>query len=150
MLFFISLTANACITNLLQEVIPFADGYSFSQEILIIISAMTDKLMNSDKNCVITVEVIFVKEDDYIVAYCPSLQLTGYGHTEGEARESFEIELNIFLEETSKKGTLEKYLLGNGWILQKVPEFNYQPPKIKAPVTGVTLKQEQLAIPVYC
>lgn len=109
---------------------------------------MTNNIMKSDSKCEVLVEVTFVKEEKYIVAYCPALQLTGYGYTEEEAKKSFETELDIFLEETTKRGSLEKYLLENGWILQRVPKFSYKPPRTKISTVGIMLKQEQFAIPV--
>ena len=76
----------------------------------------------------INVEVIIVKEDEYFVAYCPSLELSAYGDSKESALRSFDKEVKIFLDETHKRGTLEKYLLKNGWKLQQKPEIRYEPP----------------------
>jgi predicted RNase H-like HicB family nuclease len=64
-----------------------------------------------------TVEIIVVKEDDFFVAYCPALELSGYGDTIEKAKKSFETEIKVFFEETHQRGTLERYLLKNGWSL---------------------------------
>ena len=76
------------------------------------------------------VDVVILKEDEYFVAYCPALELSAYGKKEKEALASFKNEINIFIEETAKKGTLEKYLLKQGWKLQQTPKIKYQPPKL--------------------
>ena len=78
----------------------------------------------------VDLNVLFVKEGDYIVAYCPALELSSYGDNEDEAKSAFEASLKIFLDETSRKGTLEKVLLKLGWSLTQVPEIRYEPPKL--------------------
>jgi hypothetical protein len=55
--------------------------------------------------------------------------LSSYGKTEKEVRKNFDTELEIFLEETEKRGTLEKILLKLGWCLKQAPSPNYIPPK---------------------
>lgn len=76
--------------------------------------------------------VVIVKEGDYFVAYCPPLELSSYGKTEAEARAAFEEAMQIFVEETERKGTLEKVLLNLGWTLRKKPTPEYQPPQLQA------------------
>jgi len=86
--------------------------------------------INKDnKNFSIEVEIIILKEGKYFVAYCPALELSSYGKSQSKALSAFEENLGIFLEETLKKQTLEKVLLGLGWILQQKPKANYQPPR---------------------
>lgn len=79
----------------------------------------------------INVKVIIVQEDDYFVAYCPALEVSGYADTIEKAKISFDEEMKIFLSETVSRGTLEKYLLKMGWRLRQFPEFNYEPPKFQ-------------------
>lgn len=50
--------------------------------------------MNSDKNH----PVIFFRENNLVIAYCPTLELSGYGYSEKEARDSFDIVLSEFLK----------------------------------------------------
>ncbi|HUX56294.1 MAG TPA: hypothetical protein VMV77_04930 [Bacteroidales bacterium] len=75
------------------------------------------------------IEVALGKQGDFFVAYCPALELSSYGKTEDEARNNFETEVAIFIEETEKTGTLEKILLRLGWCLRRLPEPKYMPPK---------------------
>lgn len=86
----------------------------------------------------IEVDIFIAKDGDYFVAYCPALNLSSYGRTAQEATDSFKIDLEIFVEETGRKGTLEKYLLQNGWNLQL---HNYTPPKTVPDTSFKTIEQ---------
>jgi hypothetical protein len=77
----------------------------------------------------IVLKVFLVRDGDYFVAYCPALELSSYDTTENGAKKSFDEALRIFVEDTERKGTLEKVLLGLGWTLKQKPSFQYQPPK---------------------
>jgi predicted RNase H-like HicB family nuclease len=68
-------------------------------------------------------EVAVYKEGKYFVAYCPALEVSSYATTIEKAKERFGEELKIFLDETIRKGTLERLLLQYGWILQRT-EFS--------------------------
>jgi len=61
------------------------------------------------------IDVMLVKEGDFWVALAPALQITGYGKTQAEVKKSFAVEADIFFEETTKRGTLEKLLIEYGW-----------------------------------
>jgi hypothetical protein len=78
----------------------------------------------------VELDVLMLKEDDFFVAYCPSLDLSAYGKSVKEAQRSFEKDLDIFFEETTRKGTLEKVLLKLGWTLRQTPKAVYEPPRI--------------------
>ena len=54
--------------------------------------------------------VAIEKDGDYYTAYCPELELSSYGASEPETIESFREALQIFLEETDRKGTFGKIL----------------------------------------
>ncbi len=115
---------------------------------------MTNSIIQSQSKVSITVDILIVKEENYYIAYCPALQLSAYADSEEKARTSFEVELSIFLEETRKRGTFEKYLLQNGWRLQQIPEFNYKPPQTNKKAFSSFLKnkerisREEISIPV--
>ncbi|MBN2350350.1 MAG: hypothetical protein JXJ22_16040 [Bacteroidales bacterium] len=94
--------------------------------------------------------VVLLKEGDTFVAYCPALELSSYGGSEEKAKQRFEEEIKIFFDETAKKGTLEKYLLKQGWTLTKKPVPKYNPPEeIDIPYTNrLGSFTENIAIPV--
>lgn len=75
----------------------------------------------------VSVGVAFVREEDYVVAYCPALELSAYGKNEQSAKKAFEEALKIFLEETTKKGTLAKVLTKLGW---RKSIHTYEPPDL--------------------
>ena len=63
-------------------------------------------------------------------------------------RSSLDEALDIFVEETSQKGTLERFLLKIGWTLQQKPVVKYIPPRPKRPSDGkVTRESVQLPFP---
>ena len=100
----------------------------------------------------VNVEVALIKEGDYIVAYCPALELSSFGINEQDAQEAFEEALEIFFEETNQLGTLENILLDLGWGLRKLPKIEYQPPvnvfPLKYPGVVQSRFNEVLSIPV--
>ncbi|MGI8893518.1 MAG: hypothetical protein ACR2GN_08655 [Bacteroidia bacterium] len=97
----------------------------------------------------VEIEIILFKEDDSWIAYCPSLELTSYGDTQSDARAAFDEEMKIFISETNRKGTLERYLLRNGWTLQQKPKPIYHQPDftIKEKYKNPTIYKEKVAIP---
>jgi hypothetical protein len=93
-----------------------------------------NSIQHGKDSTVISVEVLLFKEGDNFVAYCPALQLTAYDTTQAGVNKSFEVNMKIFLEETKRKGTFEKYLLKLGWTLRQHPTIEYsQPPLDKVP-----------------
>ncbi|MEO8445955.1 MAG: hypothetical protein ABI528_00590 [bacterium] len=76
----------------------------------------------------VEIEVYILKEGDYFVSYCPALELSSFDDTEEGAIAAFEEVLEIFLEETERKRTLEQELLKFGWSLVQKPEPRYTPP----------------------
>jgi hypothetical protein len=57
----------------------------------------------------------FEDENSIHFIYSPHLDLTGYGHTFEEAKKSFQIVLDDFLDYTYKNKTLKKTLSDLGW-----------------------------------
>lgn len=73
-------------------------------------------------------DVIFYRNDGCVVAFAPALDLMGYGKTEDEAKASFEVVLDDFLETTQRLGTLDKYLVSHGWS-SSATEVSYRQPE---------------------
>jgi len=63
----------------------------------------------------VSVPLILFNEDDNQIVYCPALEVTGYGKTEEEAKESFETSLSMFFEYTMHKKTIDSELTKLGW-----------------------------------
>lgn len=83
------------------------------------------------KSIELSLEVIFFKEGDYIVGYCPALELSSYGVDQIDAEFAFREAIKIFFDETQERGTLEKELLRLGWNLQLKPSIRFTPPIMK-------------------
>jgi len=78
----------------------------------------------------ISLSLVEFKEEDVIIIYSPALDLSGYGYTEVEAKNSFSEALHEFFRYTNNKNTLDKVLKKLGWSIKgskKKPKFN--PPK---------------------
>ena len=58
-------------------------------------------------------------DGDMFIAYCPSLNLVGYGNGEENAKKDFEWIMNDYLNDMMAQGTLEKDLLSLGWTATK-------------------------------
>ncbi|GAA4013741.1 hypothetical protein GCM10022408_28570 [Hymenobacter fastidiosus] len=72
------------------------------------------------------------REEELHVIFSPALDMFGYGHSDKEARASFDETLQEFLRYTRNKGSLQDELLRLGWKLAgratsrtyKAPEFS--------------------------
>jgi predicted RNase H-like HicB family nuclease len=89
----------------------------------------------------VKIQLLLLKEEDSYVAYCPALELSSYGNTIKEAKSAFEDALAIFIEETTKMGTMKDVLLHLGWTLQLE---NYMPPSYSPVITSL-IPQAELA-----
>lgn len=61
------------------------------------------------------VPVIMMKEGKRFVAYTPALDLSTSGRTFEQAKKRFEEAVQIFIEETTQRGTIERVLENYGW-----------------------------------
>lgn len=62
------------------------------------------------------------KDDGVYIMYCPALDLSGYGNTKKESRESFECVLSSYLEYCVENNTLRNDLTRHGWTLDGAVE----------------------------
>ena len=101
------------------------------------------------------VAILIIKETDTYLAFCPALNLSSYGKTEKKALRAFASALNIFFEESDRKGTLEKLLLKLGWSLQHHPHPVYEPPRLNTAQLNKLFSStervvtEEIAVPAY-
>jgi hypothetical protein len=82
---------------------------------------------------IVTVKLLlihFKDENNIHFVYSPHLDLSGYGNTLTEAKKSFEIVLEDFVDYTLKKKTIGKVLTNLGWELKGSTK---KPRKILAP-----------------
>lgn len=74
--------------------------------------------------------ISFKDENSIYFVYSPHLDLTGYGHTRDEAKKSFNIALDDFLEYTIEMDTLPKVLIKLGWKLESKTKRRFVLPSI--------------------
>lgn len=77
------------------------------------------KYSDNKKNVEFVVSIFLWEEDSVFYVYSPALDLTGYGLTKEEARESFETILHEFIVYTHNKKTIFKELENLGWAVNK-------------------------------
>lgn len=91
-----------------------------------------------DKTATVKVRLLLVHfqdENKVHFIYSPHLDLTGYGNNITEAKASFEIVFEDFIDYTIKKQTISKVLTGLGWVLKGTEKH---PKKVIAPsITSV-------------
>jgi hypothetical protein len=84
----------------------------------------------------INLPFIIFEEGDCQVVYCPALDVSGYGDTEAEAFESFEVCLGEFLLYTTHKKTFLDELKRLGWVIKKSKFKPMVPPQISQLLEG--------------
>lgn len=67
----------------------------------------------------VKLSLIEFEEDGLHFVYSPALDLTGYGKTEEEAKESYNLAMEEFLKYTNNKETVFKELERLGWTISK-------------------------------
>lgn len=107
----------------------------------------------------IKLSVVLFKQDNIFIAYCPALDLSGYGETETEAKKSFSIALNEFMDYTVKKKTLESELQKLGWKTKSKTSKKLYPPtffdaisknkELQKLVNTNDIKKYDKALPIY-
>jgi hypothetical protein len=83
-----------------------------------------------DKKYHVGLSLVEFKEDDVFIIYSPALDLSGYGYSLKEAKDSFSEALSEMFRYSTNKKTTDKLLADLGWSVKgskKKPKFN--PPK---------------------
>ena len=71
-------------------------------------------------------------DSDMFIAYCPSLNLIGYGNGEENAKKDFEWIMDDYLNDMVSQGTLEEDLRNHGWTIS---QSTFSEPKISDMMT---------------
>lgn len=88
---------------------------------------LASKRLRTGQLVTIGANVLLWEEDGLHYAFAPALDITGYGKSEAEAKRSFEVMLDEFLDYTHSKGTIFKELERLGWTV------NRKKKRVKAP-----------------
>jgi hypothetical protein len=79
------------------------------------------------KSIKVSLQVLCFEEDKIHYAYMPSFDLTGYGNTEDEAKQSLTVVLDEFLRYTLNKNTLFTEMQRLGWKIKSRKTPIYAP-----------------------
>lgn len=90
------------------------------------------KWESSNKRIGVNLPLILFTEENTEFAYCPALNLTGYGETETDAMKSFEVVLGEYLLYTTRKKTLLEDLKQFGWAVRKTLRGSMRPPTMES------------------
>lgn len=88
----------------------------------------------------------FKDENKVHFIYSPHLDLSGYGNNLEEARKSFEIVFEDFVDYTLKKKTLGKVLTGLGWEMKGLTQ---RPKKAIAPSITSVIKDNKYVSEIF-
>ena len=88
----------------------------------------------------------FRDENKVNFIYSPHLDLTGYGKTITEAKESFNIVFEDFIDYTFKKKTLSKVMTRLGW---QVKGSSAKPKKMIAPSITSIIKENEYVSEIF-
>lgn len=97
------------------------------------------------------IELFATKEGNYWVVVSPALRVTGYGKTEEQALEAFQVELKMFFEEAVNKETLHALLIEYGWTVNRdfvVPPSTEIPVELLGRGESIQTHTKRIAIPV--
>ncbi len=94
----------------------------------------------------ISVSVYVFKENDVFIAYCPSLDLSGYDTTESKARQDFEYMLSEYLRSQMEQNTLHEDLTRHGW---KVGPRRGTEPRFDERLSGNAQMQKVVSMPEF-
>jgi hypothetical protein len=79
----------------------------------------TSQYRDGKKRINVKLSLIEFEEDGLYFIYSPALDLTGYGKTEKEAKQSYNLAIEEFLKYTTHKETILQELERLGWTISK-------------------------------
>ena len=123
-----------CIFPLSKSIVNLHSFISAMQE-----AKLSGKFEFGSKSLTVNLKVVFFEEDNIFYAYLPTLDLTGYGKTGNEAKESLKVVLDEFLRYTLNKNTFFIELQRLGWNIK-----NKKKPMIPPEMSDLINKNEQL------
>lgn len=111
---------------------------------------MYKKIMNSiifsKQGIDISVSVYTFKEGNVFIAYCPSLDLSGYDTTEEKAKEDFQYMLKEYLHHQLQNNTLQQDLKRHGW---SIGIRKYKEPELKDMLDRNRQLRNVVSLPAY-
>lgn len=98
----------------------------------------SNKIISRDGNIKVTLDVYLFMDGDAYIAYSPALDLSGYGMNEAEAKDSFSIVMEEYINYGLSHKTLVKDLRDHGWKIKSLKQR-----KMSAPSFDMMLKTNE-------
>ena len=89
----------------------------------------------------VTIPLIIFEDTGSQIVYCPALDISGYGHSEPEAFDSFQTSLGEFFRYTLNKNTLLSELIRMGWNIKNSKTKAMTPP----PMSKLLIENENFS-----
>ena len=89
----------------------------------------------------VTIPLIIFEDTGSQIVYCPALDISGYGHSEPEAFDSFQTSLGEFFRYTLNKNTLLSELMRMGWNIKNSKTKAMTPP----PMSKLLIENENFS-----
>ena len=96
------------------------------------------RLDYKDKSLNVSLGMYLFKEDKSYIVYCPALDLSAYGDSEEQAKNSFADIFAITIKYMLNKNTMKEDLIKHGWQIKSLNQK-----KIKAPSFETMLKNNE-------
>ena len=93
-------------------------------------STISGSMQIGNKKVTVKLALLLFEDGGVNIAYCPAVNVYGYGNTSTEASKSFEVCLEEFFTYTLHKKTLVKELENLGWRIKK--EHKFYPPEFSS------------------
>lgn len=87
-----------------------------------------NKIISKNGALNVTLDVYLFMDDNTFVAYSPALDLSGYGTSEQEAKESFSVVMREYIQYALSHKTLVKDLRAHGWRVKSVKQHRMAAP----------------------
>ncbi len=93
--------------------------------------------------------ILVFQEDNFFLAYCPSLNLSSYGDSIQDAKDAFDEIMQSYIQDTQSRGTLTKDLVSLGWRLEIINHRAEPPSELQLEIpAGMLRKQYNESWPV--
>ncbi len=87
-----------------------------------------NKITNQGSSIKVSLDVYLFREGESFIAYSPALDLSGYGLSEDEAKDSFSIVIEQYISYGLSNHTLIKDLREHGWKVRSFKQRNMTAP----------------------
>jgi len=90
------------------------------------------ELQSKSRKISVQLGIYLFKEDNMSIAYCPALDLSGYGNNDEEAKSSFAEVFRQYIEYCTNKKTLISDLQKRGWNIKSMKQRKIKGPEFES------------------